>query len=127
MSSDTHADTADHGHDVYGHDLHGDEHTLPGHSTHGHGLTDGGYVKVAIILAVMTGFEVTLTYMSLPGGIFMAFLLVLMVLKFWTVVSFFMHLRFDNRIFTALFYSGLILAVFVYLAALSTFQFFAPS
>ena len=106
----------------------------PGHSVdepapgdHKHGLTDLGYVKVAAVLAVMTALEVTLTYIDLPGGVFMTALLSLMVLKFWTVVSYFMHLKFDSPIFTKLFYTGLILAVLVYGAALLTFQFFTPS
>ena len=101
-----------------------DEHPAGDHQ---HGLTDMGYVKVAIILAVMTGLEVTLTYAGLPGKVFMPALLVLMAAKFWTVVSYFMHLKFDNKIFTRLFYAGLFLATFVYIAALCTFQFFAPS
>ncbi len=99
----------------------------PGHdSGHGHGLTDMGYVKVAIVLAVMTGIEVALSYSGFPGYVFMPLLLILMLLKFVTVVSFFMHLRFDNRLFTWLFYSGLILAVLVYCAALATFHVFDP-
>ncbi len=47
-----------------------------------------------------------------------------MLAKFLTVVSYFMHLKFDNRIFSFLFYMGLTLAVFVYAAALATFHFF---
>ncbi len=35
-----------------------------------------------------------------------------------------MHLKFDNKIFSCLFYSGLILAIVVYLVALLTFRFF---
>lgn len=107
------------------HASHGDG--AAGGPKHGHGLTDRGYVGVALILGIMTGAEVTLTYLHLPGGVFMTLLLILMALKFWTVVSFFMHLRFDNRIFTWLFYTGLILAVCVYAIALCTFQFFASS
>jgi len=99
----------------------------PAPGDHKHGLTDLGYVKVAAVLAVMTALEVTLTYIDLPGGVFMTALLSLMVLKFWTVVSYFMHLKFDSPIFTKLFYTGLILAVLVYGAALLTFQFFTPS
>ena len=41
-----------------------------------------------------------------------------MAIKFLTVVSFFMHLKFDNKMFSCLFYSGLFLAVCVYVAAL---------
>jgi len=99
----------------------------PAHGDHKHGLTDLGYVKVAAVLALMTALEVTLTYIDIPGGVFMALLLSLMVLKFWTVVSYFMHLKFDNPIFTKLFYSGLFLALGVYCVALLTFQFFNPS
>ncbi len=91
---------------------------------HGHGLTDMGYVKVALVLALLTALEVALTYVDV-GSLFMPLLLLLMVVKFVTVVSFFMHLRFDNKIFSWLFYTGLFLAVGVYLAALCTFQFFA--
>ncbi len=47
-----------------------------------------------------------------------------MAIKFFVVVSFFMHLRFDNRVFTWMFYSGLFLALAVYIAALATFRFF---
>ena len=91
---------------------------------HGHGLTDIGYVKVALVLALLTALEVMLTYVDI-GAAFLPVLLILMAVKFVTVVSYFMHLKFDNRIFSWLFYSGLILAVLVYSAALCTFQFFA--
>jgi cytochrome c oxidase subunit 4 len=35
-----------------------------------------------------------------------------------------MHLKFDNKLFSYMFYSGLILAITVYVGALSTFKFF---
>ena len=106
---------------------HVEHHDGPGHeSGHGHGLTDMGYVKVAIALAIVTALEVALSYSGLHGAAFMVPLLLMMLGKFVTVVSFFMHLRFDNRIFTWLFYSGLILAVLVYCASLATFHVFDP-
>ncbi len=71
----------------------------------------------------MTALEVTLSYVDV-GPIFLPALLILMVAKFLTVVSYFMHLKFDNKIFSFMFYLGLILAVCVYAAALSTFHFF---
>ncbi|HRE01320.1 MAG TPA: cytochrome C oxidase subunit IV family protein [Ilumatobacteraceae bacterium] len=92
---------------------------------HKHGLTDKGYVGIAVLLAVLTALEVMLTEIDLPGGVFMALLLFLMVMKFLIVVSYFMHLKFDNKIFTYLFYSGLILALGVYIAALAAFHFFS--
>jgi cytochrome c oxidase subunit IV len=91
---------------------------------HGHhGATDKQYILIAAVLALITGLEITLTYVDV-GWIFLPALLIMMAAKFLTVVSFFMHLRFDNRIFSVLFYMGLILAIFVYVVALSTFHFF---
>jgi cytochrome c oxidase subunit IV len=84
------------------------------------------YIKVALALAIVTAVEVGLYYLDL-GKLYLPVLLVLMVIKFVTVVSLFMHLRFDNKIFSWLFYSGLFLAVFVYIAALMTFRFFDGS
>jgi cytochrome c oxidase subunit 4 len=81
------------------------------------------YIKTAVALAIVTGLEVGLYYMDI-GKLFLPTLLVLMVIKFLTVVSNFMHLKFDNKIFSYLFYSGLILAVSVYIVALMTFRFF---
>jgi cytochrome c oxidase subunit 4 len=95
-----------------------------GHDDGGHAHKPNSfYIKVAVSLAIVTGIEVALYYLNI-GKWFMPILLVLMVIKFVTVVSLFMHLRFDNKIFSWLFYSGLFLAVFVYIAALLTFRFF---
>ena len=54
------------------------------------------------------------------------FLLILMAVKFFIVAYIFMHLRFDKPLLTRFFYSGLILAVLVYLAVLSTFRIWFP-
>jgi cytochrome c oxidase subunit 4 len=88
-----------------------------------HGATDKQYIVIALILAVITAAEVTLSYVDV-GPLFLPALLVMMVAKFLIVVSFFMHLKFDNAIFSFMFYLGVVLAVFVYTAALSTFHFF---
>jgi cytochrome c oxidase subunit 4 len=84
------------------------------------------YIQVAAALAIVTGVEVALYYLDL-GKWYLPVLLVLMVIKFVTVVSLFMHLKFDHKIFSWLFYSGLFLAVSVYIAALMTFRFFDGS
>lgn len=89
-----------------------------------HGLTDMQYVGVAAILAVITGLEVSISYIDI-GALFLPVLLTLMVIKFFAVVLYFMHLKFDNRLFKVLFYLGLGLAAFVYSAALLTFHFFS--
>ena len=82
------------------------------------------YVKIALALAAMTGLEVS-TYFADFGGFQLPVLLILMAVKFVMVVLFFMHLRFDSPIFGRLFWTGLILALLVYVSALTTFHFWA--
>jgi cytochrome c oxidase subunit 4 len=94
-----------------------DAHHQAAHEEH----SDGMYIKVGLALAGLTAFEVALSYLHW-GTAGTILLFVLMGIKFWTVVSFFMHLRFDHKMFGRLFYSGLILAVVVYVAMLSTYQ-----
>jgi cytochrome c oxidase subunit IV len=115
MATDTHAPDA---HDV---EPHYPEPADP-HEEH---WTDFQYVKLAIGLAIVTAVEVLLSYIKDDiGGLFLPLLLILMVIKFFAVVMFFMHLKFDNRLFSVMFYTGLGLAIFVYVAALLTFRFF---
>jgi cytochrome c oxidase subunit IV len=45
-----------------------------------------------------------------------------MIVKFGTVAAWFMHLRFDSRLFRRVFVGGLILAILVYLAFLTAMQ-----
>jgi cytochrome c oxidase subunit IV len=84
---------------------------------------DSFYVQIAVILAVLTGLEVSISYIDI-GPAFLPLLLILMVIKFFMVVLFFMHLKFDSKWFSFFFYTGLFLAVGCYLAFLSTFKFF---
>ena len=86
-------------------------------------MTDAGYIRIAIILAAITALEVSTYYVDF-GPLFMPSLMIMMVVKFVMVVSYFMHLKFDSKIFTFLFYTGLGLALFVYITALATFKFF---
>jgi len=87
--------------------------------------TDLKYIQLALALAVITAIEVAISYMVDDLGVFFLPLLFgLMLIKFFSVVLFFMHLKFDNRLFSVMFYLGLGLAVAVYVATLFTFQFF---
>jgi cytochrome c oxidase subunit 4 len=94
------------------------------HDEHSSHKPTSYYVKVTLILAALTALE-TSTYWIDFGPFFMPALLIMMAIKFVMVVSLFMHLKFDNKIFSWLFYSGLILAVLVYCAFLACFQFFS--
>lgn len=92
--------------------------------------SDWAYIKIALILGVFTAIEV-LTYFESALPIFennaftITVLMVLMVVKFFLVATWFMHLRFDNPIFGRLFVGGIVLAVGVYVIALSAFEFWA--
>ena len=49
---------------------------------------------------------------------------ILTLFKAFYIIAYFMHLKFDSKIFSFLFYTGLGLALFVYIVALATFKFF---
>ncbi|HEX2192990.1 MAG TPA: cytochrome C oxidase subunit IV family protein [Acidimicrobiales bacterium] len=84
--------------------------------------TELAYIKVALILAVVTLIEVAVYYVPSIEGALVPILLTLSLIKFVLVVLWFMHLRFDSRIFRRLFVTGVILAIFVYLIVLTTFH-----
>jgi cytochrome c oxidase subunit IV len=81
------------------------------------------YVEIGVILAVVTAAEVALFYANVPRQITIPALLFLTAIKFTLVVMWYMHLRFDNRLFRQLFIAGLILAAIVY-GAVIAIQFF---
>jgi cytochrome c oxidase subunit 4 len=89
-----------------------------------HHPSDRHYVNIAVALALITGLEVAWSYTHAPTVLFVGVLMTLMAIKFFMVASQFMHLKFDNKILTRLFYGGLFLAVGVYLIALFTFRIF---
>jgi cytochrome c oxidase subunit 4 len=90
---------------------------------HDHAMTDAKYIRIALILAAITALEVSTYYVDF-GPLFLPSLLIMMVIKFVMVVSYFMHLKFDSKVFSLMFYTGLGLAISVYAVALATFKFF---
>lgn len=82
------------------------------------------YVMVAVWLAVATAIEVGLYYIDMPAGLFIAALMFLMIIKFATVVAYFMHLKYDAPIFRRLMVTGIALALSVYVIVLATFGLF---
>ncbi len=93
-----------------------------GHDKH-HIPKDGYFIRVAIILAGLTALE-TSTYWLNFGSFATPLLLTLMTIKFFMIILIFMHLKFDNKLFSVMFYIGLGLALFVFGIMLFTFQFF---
>jgi cytochrome c oxidase subunit 4 len=95
-----------------------------GHDDHGGHASVGFYWLIGGILAVLTAIEVAAYYMEL-GRVEVPLLLVLSAAKFVLVVMFFMHLKFDSKIFTGVFLAGLTLAVFM-VAALVVLYHYLP-
>ena len=87
-------------------------------------MSNAGYVRIAAILAAITALEVATYYIDL-GALFLPSLLIMMAVKFYIVVSFFMHLRYESKMFSWVFYAGLYLAMIVYGIFLATFHFFS--
>ncbi len=86
--------------------------------------SDWEYVKVALVLAAITLAEVLVYYVESLEGLLVPILAVMSIAKFAIVVLWFMHLRFDSRLFRRLFVTGIALAVFVYTVVLLTFHVF---
>ena len=86
--------------------------------------TDRQYIFIALFLAVLTAIEIAATEVGPDGPLLIVSLVVLMVVKFLFVILFFMHLRFDSRLFSLVFYIGLVFAIVLYGVMLATFHFF---
>lgn len=74
------------------------------------------YVLVAAILGVITAVEVGVFYVEALKPVLVPVLLTLSAAKFTMVVGFFMHLKFDSKLYRALFVGPLVVAVAVMLA-----------
>ncbi len=113
--ADTHAadhETVSHG----AADVHAsDEHAHP---------TELFYLKVASVLFLVTAVEVGLYYTDLAKLALVLPLLALAAVKFALVAMFFMHLKFDSRLFRRFFVVGIALALTVYVVVLLTFHVF---
>jgi cytochrome c oxidase subunit IV len=102
-----------------------EDHDLEESHTSGgtHHPSDATYIKVALILAGITGIEVALYYLDI-GEFSNAALLILSALKFAMVAMFFMHLRFDSKVLRRFFITGIVLASLVYCAYMLTLGVF---
>ncbi len=86
--------------------------------------TPARYIVIALILAVITIVEVAIVYLQFLRPVLVPLLGVLSVTKFALVAMFFMHLRFDDRLFSVLFVGGLLLATGVLVALMTLFGVF---
>ena len=83
------------------------------------------YINVAVALAILTAIEVSSLYIpGIPNGLLVTALLFMSALKFFLVVGFFMHLRYDSSIMRALFVGPLVIAIAIILALMALFSAF---
>ncbi len=78
------------------------------------------YVKIGLILAVITAVEVGIYYIEAIEDALVPILIVLSALQFTLVVMWFMHLKFDNRVFSWLLVGGLALISVLLVVVLGT-------
>ena len=81
------------------------------------------YWKVALILTLITAVEVWVYYIPsfVASRAFVPSLLIMSAVKFFIVVMFYMHLRYDHKLFRALFTAPLIIAMTTIVALLFLF------
>ena len=91
------------------------------HDTHSH-PTWKTYVAVGAILTFITGIEVAIYYVPSLRGVIVPILLILSAVKFLIVVLFYMHLKFDSKIFGRVFFAPLFLAMLVVIGMIMLFK-----
>jgi len=104
----------------------GTDHAVDGHEEH---PGEPVYIRIAIILAIVTAVEVAIYYVDALRSILVPTLLVLSVAKFVAVVGYFMHLKFDDMRYRLMFIAGLVIVVSVVGALIAMFwtdQYFLP-
>jgi cytochrome c oxidase subunit 4 len=82
------------------------------------------YLGIAVVLTVITAVEVAVFYIPNLKSILVPALLTLSTIKFALVVMFYMHLKFDHKLFSWLFVVPMLLAVCVIIALLKLFGVF---
>ena len=81
--------------------------------------TPATYIKIAALLTVITAVEVWIFYIDSIKDALVPIFIVLSTVKFALVAMFYMHLKFDERLFSGLFVAGLILAASLIIALMA--------
>ncbi len=82
------------------------------------------YFTVAMVLSLITAIEVGVFYLTWLGYGIIPILAILSIAKFVMVAMFYMHLKYEARLFTVFFVAGMAVATFVIFALLILFRFF---
>jgi cytochrome c oxidase subunit 4 len=95
------------------------EAAVPVHRAH---ATTGTYLTIAAVLTVLTIIEVGAFYIPQFKPILVPSLLTLSAAKFSLVVMFYMHLKFDHKLFRAVFVLPLAIATAVIVGLMFLFR-----
>ena len=81
------------------------------------------YVKLAVILAVLTAVEIGLYYAedSIGTNLARTMLVILAFIKFVGVIGWYMHLRYEKGFLSRFFGTGFVMALMLYAAVLGSF------
>lgn len=80
------------------------------------------YVVVGVILTAITAIEVAIFYIPAMAGVIVPTLLALSAAKFFIVVMWYMHLKFDSPIFGRVFWAPFFLATLIVLGMIILFK-----
>lgn len=99
---------------------HHDAHGAAGHGAPGHAAAHSDehhpnwstYWKVALILTIITAVEVSAYYIPAweTSWVYVPSMLAMSAVKFYIVAAYYMHLRYDHKLFRTLFSGPLLLA-----------------
>ena len=76
------------------------------------------YLAVFVALAVLTALELTVTYLPIPR---IPILIPLALIKASLVALFYMHLRYDKKVFSVVFIMGLLMGIGLILSLIALF------
>jgi cytochrome c oxidase subunit 4 len=101
----------------------GEHDDMPGTAGAHHHPGPREYVIIAIVLVVLTGIEVALSYLDgdVNSSLLIGLLGVAAAIKFFLVAAWYMHMRMDAPFFRRVFVIGLVGASIVYGIAMLTF------
>lgn len=81
------------------------------------------YVKLIVVLAILTAAEALILNVPLPDALMLLSLYSMATLKFGLVVAIFMHLKYDNKILTGIFFSGFTIALATMIAMIALINY----
>lgn len=93
------------------------------HDAQDHHPSPGAYVRIFVVLSVITLIEVAVFgFTGLNSAVMTALILGLSASKFVLVVGFYMHLKFDNWRFTVLFVVPLVVMILIFVVLIALFD-----